>query len=125
MVNSAILRSIDHGIDNNTITEEIDFYRHWHAQSQTYAGGDCLVTALHLGWILGEQVLLRDRWYAGARHVKVYYFELLREDVRLVMPVISNPFVEHLIITYPLQVKQQVTTFGLESQSKQMSIPGK
>jgi hypothetical protein len=125
MVNSAILRSIAQGIDNPTITEEISFYRHWHAQSQTYAGGDCLVTALHLGWIIGEEVLLRERWYAGARHINVYYFELMREDTRLVMPVISNPFVEHLIITYPLQVKRLATSFGLEHQVKQAPIPGK
>jgi hypothetical protein len=116
MVDSAILRlrSIDQGIDSNTITEEISFYRHWHAPSQPYAGGDSLATALHLGWIIGEEVLLRECWFAGSRCVRVYYFELKHEDARLVMPVIANPFVEHLIITYPLQVKLPITTIGLE-----------
>jgi hypothetical protein len=105
------------GIDNSTITEEISCYRHWHSHSQTYAGGDCLVTALHLGWVIGEAVLLKVYWNTGGRHIRVYYFELIREEAKLVMPVIANPFVERLIDIYTLQVKELKTTFGLEHQS--------
>jgi hypothetical protein len=104
MADSANIRSIEQGIDNPTITEEISFYRHWHAQSETYAGGDSLVTALHLGWIIGNTVLLEEHKYGEKRCARVYYFELIREGASLVMPVIANPFVECLIATSALQV---------------------
>jgi hypothetical protein len=104
MADSAILRSVDQGLDNNTVTEEISFYRHWHAQSQTYAGGDSLVTALHLGWIIGSIVLLEDHMHGGKRCAPIYYFELTREEASLVMPVIANPFVERLIVASALRV---------------------
>jgi hypothetical protein len=96
------------------VQDEISFYRHWHAQSETYAGGDSLATALYLGWKLGNKVLLHEHWCAGKRCVRVYYFELIYEEDLIIMPVITNPFVEQLIIAYELQVIPLVSHLGIE-----------
>jgi hypothetical protein len=94
--------------------EEISFLRHWDAESETYAGGDSLATALYLGWALGDTVLLKEHWHSGKRCVRVYYFELTHDETSLIMPVVCNPFIEKLITTSELQVMPLINTFGIE-----------
>jgi hypothetical protein len=77
--------------------------RHWHAPSEKYTGGDSLLTALYQGWTISNIVYSEAHWYAGTRCVIVYYFELTREGVTVVMPVITNPYVERLIAETPLR----------------------
>ncbi len=91
-------------IDTRTLSEEMDFYRHWHGPSQHYAGGDCLVTAMMIGWHLEETVLQDTYWGSGGRQVNVYHFVLHRENKALAMPVLGNPFVDKLIKSLELQV---------------------
>lgn len=80
------------------IEEDIgDIYRHWQAQSEYYAGGDALATALYLGWQANDIVLLERRWQGGSRRINIYHFELVREGETMAMPVLGNPFVERLI----------------------------
>lgn len=81
--------------------------RHWHPQSEKYAGGDCLLTALNDGWEVNEQVIGEEHWRAGTRRVMVYRFELSRDSDLLTMPVITNPFVERLIAENALRVVLQ------------------
>ncbi len=81
--------------------------RHWHADSERYAGGDCLLTALHNGWVVSERVIADEHWHAGTRCVMVYYFELTRGDEIMTMPVITNPFVERLMAENALRVIPQ------------------
>jgi hypothetical protein len=102
--------------------DEITFYRHWHGESENYAGGDSLATALYSGWTLGNKVLLREHWCAGKRCVRVYYFEIIYEENILIMPIIANPFVEKLVIASKLQVMPFVNTFGIEKSPKEVAF---
>ena len=81
--------------------------RHWHAQSEHYAGGDCLLSALNDGWQMDVRVIAEAHWRAGTRCVMVYHFELMRGDETMTMPVITNPFVERLIAENAVQVALQ------------------
>ena len=82
---------------DSTSIEDIKTYRHWHAESEKYAGGDSLATALYLGWVIDGAVRLEEFWYAGTRRVALYYFDLIRDDEKMTMPVIGNPYVDQLI----------------------------
>ena len=78
----------------------IDYHalsRHWHAASEAYAGGDCLVTALQRGWEMDDVVHQEEFWHAGSRLVMIYHFTLMREGETVNMPVISNPYIHRLL----------------------------
>jgi len=70
--------------------------QHWDSQSESYAGGDNLMTALHQGWDIEHCVEVKH-WYAGMRFVKLYQFELARDGKSMTMPVIDNPYVVRFI----------------------------
>jgi len=72
-------------------------HRHWSDQSEKYAGGDSLLTALESGWELDETVYYEDFWYAGSRQVTIYHVELKRADQKIAMPVLSNPYIRRLL----------------------------
>lgn len=82
----------------------MDIYRHWHSQSEYYAGGDALATALFKGWKPKHVVLLERHWHGGSRHINVYHFELQRGAESVAMPVLGNPYVERLIAEQGLRV---------------------
>lgn len=82
---------------NPLMIEDVDFYRHWHPKSERFAGGDCLATALMMGWTLQVPIIMDIYWCAGARQVNVYHCHLVREDQHLHMPVLGNPFMDRLI----------------------------
>jgi hypothetical protein len=94
---------LQHRYDSTSI-EDIITYRHWHGESEKYAGGDSLATFVYLGWQLGKVVQLEERWYAGTRRVAVYYFELTRDDETITMPVIGNPYVDQVVAKAALQM---------------------
>ncbi|MEO8613358.1 MAG: hypothetical protein ABI690_36040 [Chloroflexota bacterium] len=71
--------------------------RHWHAESEKYAGGDALFTALDNGWDIDENVSFEEHWSAGAQCVVVFYFQLKRGGESMTMPVITNPFVRRVL----------------------------
>jgi hypothetical protein len=87
-----------------TLIEDIGVFRHWHAHSQKFAGGDCLATMLFLGWKFNPLVMMDTYWHFGTRQVHVYHFELLRDDESVTMPVIGNPYVDRLIAHHHLEV---------------------
>lgn len=86
------------------LIEDIGVYRHWHPQSQKFAGGDCLATALFLGWTFNPVVLVDTYWHFGTRQVNVYHFELIRDAETVTMPVLGNPYVDRLIAEHNLEV---------------------
>ena len=67
----------------------LDTPRHWHPQSQAYAGGDCLLSALDCGWTVTQMVHCTQS-NGGNRRVLVYFFELQRGDENLVMPACTD-----------------------------------
>ena len=102
---------------NPLLMEDIDFYRHWHPQSERFAGGDCLATALELGWVLKAPIIRDVYWCAGARRVNVYHCDLVRNDERLHMPALGNPYMDHLIqhMGLPVIVSEERKQFLLQS----------
>ena len=86
---------IDRGSSNYHV-DYVDVTQHWHSQSQPFAGGDCLVTALFDGWSIST-ISRETHWFAGMRSVSVYTFELKRGDETQTMPVIHTPYVTSLI----------------------------
>lgn len=71
--------------------------QHWHPNSETYAGGDNLITALEKEWQIDDCKLTRH-WYAGMRSVRLYEFTLSKGERTVVMPVLDNPYVERFVI---------------------------
>ncbi|GEM_PF-618696 len=79
--------------------------QHWHMRSGTYAGGDHLLTALTEGWEI-EKCVQINHVYAGNRAVTIYEFTLNCKGDAMVMPVITNPYVERLLATADIPVMQ-------------------
>jgi hypothetical protein len=77
--------------------EYMDVTRHWHSQSEKYAGADCLLTALSDGWEADETVYVENIGYLGQRTVPVYHFELTKEGDTCDMAVIDNPYIWRLV----------------------------
>lgn len=89
-----------------------DMHRHWDAQSERYGGGDSLLTALQGGWLLDEVIWAEEYWHAGTRPVMIYHFTLAREQEKMSMPVMSNPFILRLLQTLRVQVKRMEMRAG-------------
>lgn len=88
----------------NFHVEYMDVVQHWHSESQPFAGGDSLLTALYDGWEMSDIVVREEYWFAGMRSVKVYHFELSRGDEIMVMPIIDTPYLTRIIQSSQLQV---------------------
>jgi hypothetical protein len=74
----------------------IDVAQHWSPTSESYAGGDQLVTRIYEGWEMQPVAYLEHKWYAGQRGIKVYHVTLVRDNEGIEMPVIDNPYVLRL-----------------------------
>jgi hypothetical protein len=70
--------------------------QHWDAKSESFAGGDNLMTALSSNWEIERCRRVRHA-YDGARYVKLYEFYLVRDDEKLTMPVLENPYIVRFI----------------------------
>ncbi len=83
-----------------------DVNRHWSPKCERIAGGDALVTALMRGWTFSSTTIyFEEFWLAGTRPVTVYHFEMQRGQERMLMPVMSNPYVRRVLRMHRLQVK--------------------
>ncbi len=85
------------GTKNPLLMEDIDFYHHWHSNSERFAGGDCLATALMRGWVLKGPIIMDVYWCAGSRRIKVYHCDLVRDGEHMSMPVLDNPYIDRII----------------------------
>src|SRR5215813_1975581 len=79
-------------------------YRHWHAESETYTGGDALVTALDEGWVVDGVIFRQEFWLAGVRRVCVFHIDLRRGEESAKMLVMQNPYVTRMVHDLGAQV---------------------
>ncbi len=91
-------------LDRLHVEEDLNVYRHWHAHSEKFAGGDALATLLLTGWLMRDAVFVDTYWLSGSRQVHVYHFELIRDDESVSIPVIGNPYVERLVVLHQVKV---------------------
>ncbi len=83
--------------------------QHWSYSSERFAGGDHLLTALSRGWEIEETVVLKRHWFAGMRCIEVFNFTIHRDDVTVMMPVVSNPYVYRFIKNYDIKIIEEDT----------------
>lgn len=84
--------------------------QHWHSKSESFAGGDNLMTALSRDWQIEECVLLTHS-YAGMRSVQIYRFTLTKDGDTLIMPVLNNPYVYRFIIDQGVEYSESDSAF--------------
>lgn len=72
-------------------------YRHWHAGSEKYTGGDALLTAIEDGWEIDGVIFRQEFWLAGVRRVCVYHIDLRRGLEKTRMLVTQNPFITRFL----------------------------
>ena len=78
---------------------------HWCSESEEYAAGNHLITALRSGWSLAApRVEAKQVWRNRSRPLTVYHFLLARNHQTMLMPVLSNPYVERYIIQNQIAV---------------------
>jgi len=83
---------------HSTHEKYTDKYQHWCPQSAKYAGGDHLISAFRNDWTFDDNTVYAEQaWKSGSRPVTVYHFVLIRDGETMIMPVISNPFIERFI----------------------------
>lgn len=93
---------------NSTHEKYTETYQHWCPQSEKFAGGDHFISAVRSGWSLKQQAIHAGRdWKSGSRPVTVYYFILVRDDETMMMPVISNPFIERYLVEHKFTIIYQ------------------
>ena len=102
---------------NSLFLEDVSFYRHWHSKSERFAGGDCLASALMTGWTLKVPIVMDVYWCMGSRQVNVYHCDLVRDEERMHMPVLGNPYMDRLVhqMQLPVIVSEEPKQFLLQA----------
>ncbi len=84
--------------------------QYWSAASEEYAAASQLVTALRAGWKLAlPRVSARQIWHSGSRPSTVYEFTLMLGSRLMIMPVLSNPFVERFLVKHDIRIIYEVS----------------
>lgn len=92
-------------LDEDIVGDSTAIFCHWCGKSQTYAGGDALITLLHQGYHIEGQVLRQVVHFQGNRHSEVFHFRLEQDNVKPInISVLHNPFVMRLILRLKLKV---------------------
>ena len=79
--------------------------QYWSPESEDYAAASQLITVLREGWILAlPRVSARQVWNSGSRPRTVYDFTLMRGSQLMIMPVLSNPFIERYLIQNDIRI---------------------
>lgn len=79
--------------------------KHWCPASEQFAGGDHLLSALRHGWEIEDNTIYAEQhWKSGTRPITVCHFTLIRDAESMIMPVMSNPFVERFIAEHLITV---------------------
>ncbi len=82
-------------------------YRHWHAGSEKYTGGDALITALDNGWRIDGVIFRQEFWLAGVRRVCIFHVDLTSSSgEKTRMLVTQNPFITRFLHETEHQVVQ-------------------
>lgn len=77
--------------------------QHWDPDSESFAGGDNLMTALANDWEI-DQCVQKLHWFAGMRAITIYEFHLTRNGKKMTMPVVNNPYIVRFIRDYRINV---------------------
>lgn len=81
---------------HDKFTESVQY---WSPDSEKYAAASHLISALRDGWLLAlPRVRARQIWNSGSRSRTLYDFTLVRGSQLMIMPVLTNPFVERYLI---------------------------
>ncbi|GAB4513963.1 MAG: hypothetical protein OHK0046_15390 [Anaerolineae bacterium] len=72
--------------------------KHWCPQSENYTGGDALVAHLNDAWAIVGHIRTQVVNFPGGRQVTLYTIRLRRDNQSITMHVLSNPFVEKIVI---------------------------
>ena len=65
------------------------------------------------GWMLAlPRVSARQVWHGGSRPRTVYDFTLMRGSQLMIMPVLSNPFIERYIIQNDIRIIYDIAQDG-------------
>lgn len=84
--------------------------QYWSPASEEYAAASQPMTALRAGWILAlPRVSARQIWHSGSRPSTVYEFTLMLGSRLMIMPVLSNPFVERFLVKHDIRIIHDVT----------------
>ncbi len=79
--------------------------QYWSPESEKYAAGSHLISALRAGWLLAmPRVRARQIWNSGSRARMLYEFTLVRGSQLMIMPVLTNPFVERYLMQNDIRV---------------------
>lgn len=79
--------------------------QYWSPDSEEYAAASQLITAMRAGWRLAlPRVSARQIWNSGSRPRTVYEFTLMRGSQLMIMPVLSNPYIERYIIQHDIRI---------------------
>lgn len=83
--------------ENNDETVLPPYYKHWCGETESYCGGDALLTLLNKGWTLEPIVYLETQWFKARRYTTLYHCRLQKAGEYLYIVVTSNPFVRRLL----------------------------
>ncbi len=85
--------------------------QYWSPESEDYAAASQLISAMRAGWHLAlPRVSARQVWNSGSRPRTVYEFTLMRGSQLMIMPVLSNPFIERYIIQKDIRIIYDIST---------------
>ena len=91
--------------------------QHFCPDSETYAAASQLVSALRDGWRMAlPTVRLRQVDTGGSRPRLVYEFSLARDGQIMIMPVLSNPYIERYIIQQGIGIIDESVSKALLAQ---------
>ena len=96
--------------------------RHWHPYSETFSGGDSLLTALHEGWKI-KGIFHQHHQFSG-RKKSIYHILLQKNNETAVMRVICNPFVENFVakLDCPIYLIEDTKQLPTLSQLQKIAI---
>ena len=83
-------------------------YRHWSPESQTFVGGDTLLTTLDSGWKIAVNILREEYSCISNRRTYVYHLELQRDGERSAMKVVENPWVTRMLHQLQVEIASEV-----------------
>ena len=72
--------------------------RHFAPRSEIYTGADSLITAQRNGWRLVNIAYEEAVQMRGGRYTSLYYFKLIRNNEKMVMPIVGTPFIERMLM---------------------------
>lgn len=93
------------GHTNYTHEKFTESGQYWSPESEDYAAASQLITAMRSGWVLAlPRVGARHVWNSGSRPRTVYDFTLMRDAQLMIMPVLTNPYIERFIVQKGIRI---------------------